>query len=146
MAAKRPPEGDAGAGSASLADLIFAADDLPREAVPTPEWANVDGKLYVQGMTGTDRDALDALAMRADVPNWTLMDNAMAHVLVRTVVHEDGQRVFTAKQVDDLGKKSGAVLLRLFRAAIRLSAATAAEATEVLDDLKDDPSDGSGTD
>ena len=43
-------------------EQILAADDLPRERCPVPEW---HGELWVRTMTAADREALRAVAARA---------------------------------------------------------------------------------
>ena len=106
-------------------ESIIAADDLKKIEVDTPEWG---GKVCVRMMTGSERDSLAAsLRDAAGVVN---MDGYRAKLLVRCIVGEDGNRLFTDADIALLGAKSTLVLDRLFTAADTLNATSAAAVEE----------------
>jgi hypothetical protein len=107
---------------AGLKDTILGADDIEEEDHDVPEWGV---KVKVRGMTGTERDSFEGklVAMRkgGTDPEMRLAD-FRSKVLVRCLVDpETDKRIFDEKDVQQLGRKSGAVLDRLFDVAKRLS-------------------------
>ncbi|MGW3936438.1 hypothetical protein [Streptomyces phaeochromogenes] len=100
---------------------IDAADDRNWEDVPVPEWG---GEVRLLGLSGTERNAyqssLVVLGPNGAVQRMNLADQT-AKLLAKAVVDEDFERLYTDKEVKELGKKNGAVLERLFRVAQRLS-------------------------
>ncbi|HEY5836173.1 hypothetical protein [Streptomyces sp.] len=102
-------------------DQITAADDRTWEDVDVPEWG---GTVRVLGLSGTDRDAHEAsmvqLGPNGSVQRINLADST-AKLLAKSLVGEDFERLFTDKEVKDLGTKNGAVLHRLYEVARRLS-------------------------
>lgn len=111
----------------SLRDQILAAEDLQREAVDVPEWGGLS--VYVRTLTGAERDAYESDIIGTD--GKVKRDNIRAKLLVRTVVDETGERVFTDADVDALSKKSGSALVRLFDKAQRLNALTKGDVAEL---------------
>ncbi len=114
----------------SKEDILKAAD---REAVEVdcPEWG---GTVLVRGMSGRERDAFE-VSLEQDaggavqvqrgrgggrVPGRNLV-NIRAKVVVRCVVDDDGQRLFSDSDAAALGEKSGAAVDRVFAVASRLS-------------------------
>ncbi|KPK67836.1 MAG: hypothetical protein AMJ84_12280 [Acidithiobacillales bacterium SM23_46] len=96
-------------------EQILQADDLRREAVVVPDW---DGSVFVQTMTGIDRDAFE-LSLTKD--GKASIENMRAKLCARTIVDENGNRLFTEDDVEALGKKSGTALDRIFEVAQRLN-------------------------
>jgi hypothetical protein len=113
----------------SLANLIASEDDLAPEPVATPEWRNVDGRLYVRRLTTPEwltlLDALDGPAKAAD-EKALLVQTAIA-----CTCDSAGKRVFRPDHATMLAtQKSATALKRIFEQADRLnflSAKTAAE-------------------
>lgn len=99
------------------AEAILGADDIRRERVEVPEWG---GHVYVQTMTGTDRDAYEMSLVDPDTGE-SRTTNLRAKLVARCLVDEAGNRLLTDDQVDALGRKSAAALDRCFDAAARLS-------------------------
>lgn len=100
------------------ADDILQADDLPREAVPVPEWG---GRLWVRAMTGQERDEYEMALFQAQQAGTGL--NMRARLVAMTAVNADGERLFTHEtQVEKLGRKSGVALDRVFEVAQRMCA------------------------
>ncbi|KPL27960.1 MAG: hypothetical protein AMJ72_05845 [Acidithiobacillales bacterium SM1_46] len=96
-------------------EQILQADDLRREQVVVPDW---DGSVFVQTMTGIDRDAFE-LSLTKD--GKASIENMRAKLCARTIVDENGNRLFTEDDVEALGKKSGTALDRIFEVAQRLN-------------------------
>ena len=95
-------------------DAIFAANDLPTEVVPVPEWGGEGATLTVRRLTAAEFLALLA-KVKADP------DRAYAYWLVFTVVDDAGKRLFTEADAEALAGKSMQVIQRLFDAADRLN-------------------------
>jgi|SRR5690554_5882572 len=111
-------------------DDILKASDIETREVDVPEWG---GKVYVRGLTGSERDAYEASLVqfrgKQRVPD---LANARAKLVVRCIVDEEGNRVFTDADANALGKKSGAVLDRLFEVASKLSGLSDKDVDELV--------------
>jgi hypothetical protein len=99
--------------------LAAAAAGLPRERVEVPE---LNGYVWVQGMSGTDRDNWEKSLVvgrgkRRDVNT----ENVRAKLAVRCLVDDAGARLFEDSEVAALGQLRVDVLNRIFEAAQRLS-------------------------
>ncbi|MFI1767525.1 hypothetical protein ACH41H_36510 [Streptomyces sp. NPDC020800] len=106
-------------------DAIVKAQDIPTETVPVPEWG---GDVIVRGLTGDELDefqgsirqfrkSLDGKGMEP-----VLIQQGMhAKLLVKTLVDDNGERLFKDNEAGELGAKSGKVLERLYDVAQRLS-------------------------
>ncbi|MET9086168.1 phage tail assembly chaperone [Streptomyces sp. NPDC004237] len=105
-------------------DSILKASDIKTETVPVPEW---DGDVILRGLTGEELDAYQA--SRRQVRNAgtkqqelvLIQDNARASLLVKCIIDESGERVFTDQDAGLLGMKNGKVLDKLFDVASALS-------------------------
>ncbi len=122
-------------------DDILAAKDIKTDDVEVPEWG---GTVRVQGLTGTERDAFEASLrqLRGDkmVPN---LANARAKLVARTIVGEDGVRLFGDNEINALGAKSAAALDRVFEVASELSGLNEDDVEKLSENLGEGPSDGS---
>jgi hypothetical protein len=105
-------------------DQFLSASDLKSEVVEVPEWG---GSVTISTMTGAARDEWES----GLVDSKTAMQNVRARLFAATCVDENGNRMFTHKDVDALGKKSVAALDRCIKVAQRLNRLT----SEDLDDL-----------
>jgi hypothetical protein len=110
----------------TLRENILAADDLPREKVATDEWAPSGVPfVYVRGLTAAERDDYEqSLTERG--PDGTVrakvrQQNLRAGFVARVIVDENGERVFTDKDVDALGGKNASVIDRIWDRARELS-------------------------
>ena len=106
---------------ALTAEQILAVSDIETEAVDVPEWG---GKVFVRGLSAVDVDNYNrSLVVMDKRGNTTVgrLDNVRASLVVRCLVNEDGERLFEERQARDLGKKSSAVIQRLWEVARRLS-------------------------
>lgn len=86
-------------------EQILSSQDRPTKEVEVSEWG---GTVLVASMSGADRDRFE-LSMRDDE-----MQNIRARLVALTVVDENGDRVFSDKDVAALGKKSAAALSKVF--------------------------------
>jgi hypothetical protein len=96
-------------------EAILAARDLETVVIEVPEWG---GSVTLRGMSGVDRTHFE----RSILKNETIdIENVYAKLLVRCIVDEAGNRMFTDADADALGAKSAVVLGRLAPVAQRLS-------------------------
>jgi len=100
---------------ADLAKQILDADDLPILKVTVREWKGTDGKPLVLGvrvMTVEERDSYEK--------EWvgkkeTGIDNFRTKYLARCLCHpESGERLFDEAGIEQLAKKSAAIVSKLF--------------------------------
>lgn len=96
---------------------IFDTQDLKTEEVAVPEW---NGSVRVRTMTGTERDGWEA-SLSPTGSKGVDLSNLRARLLVKCIVDEQGERIFTDEDADALGAKSAAALERVFAVAQRLN-------------------------
>jgi hypothetical protein len=105
-------------------DQIFAADDLEQEVVEVPEW---NGTVIVRGATAAEyEDYQQSLYVtNYDVkgkPTLTKnLANSKARLVIRCIVNDKGERIFTDGEAGKLGAKSAAVVNRLYDKVMDLS-------------------------
>jgi hypothetical protein len=124
---------------------ILAVMDLDKEYVDVPEWG---GTIIVRCLTGSERDAYEAeiVGTRASGTSRELnLTNIRAKLVARTVVDEDGNRLFTDADIPALGKKNAAVLDKIFTVAQRLSGLSQADVDTLVEQMGKDQSEGSGS-
>ena len=74
-------------------EQILAAEDLPRELVPVPEWG---GEIWVRAMTATERDKFEAdLTERRGSKVEVNMANTRAKLCAKVICDEAGNRLFS---------------------------------------------------
>lgn len=114
-------------------DVLFKADDLPRERVDVPEWGE-GAYVFVRPLTASERDSWEmyAIEMRGRWKSDSVFPGLRASLIVRCAVDDDGKRIFDDLDVDQLGDKSGKALDRLWEVATRLNGMTAQD----VEDLK----------
>lgn len=128
----------------AIRSAILEAKDLPVEAVNVPEWGTT---VYLRGMTGSERDGWEAeqyALSRGGVAGRDLQD-FRARFLVRCLCDADGVLLFSASDAATLGKRSSAVLGRLYDLARRLSGLTKADEDTLLGNSEGAPSGASGS-
>jgi len=136
-------DGPASAGLLTR-DQILAAKDITTELVAVPEWG---GSVMVRGLTGRGRDAMETrfTDARGKIDPEKGADFRAAFV-AQTVVDAEGQRLFADSDIKALGEKSSVALQRVFDVAVRLSASRPEDVDGILEELKSDPSGGTGSD
>lgn len=131
------------------ADQILSAQDRQPEPYNVPEWG---GDLYLLPLGAADGEAWsESLTKRVprrgggwdDVPNNV---HGKARLLVKAIVDQGGNRLFTDAQAPDLSKKNGGVINRVFERVLEISGLTD-EAREAMEgEFEADPSVGSPSD
>ena len=100
-------------------ESILTATDLPTEEVEVPEWG---GSVLVRGMTGRERDEFEAsMVGQRGGQEYRDYGNLRAKAVVKCVVGDDGERLFTDQDASALGEKSFAALERVYDVIARLS-------------------------
>lgn len=136
------PAGADGAHRRLTREDILGADDLPTEDIYVPEWG---GMLTVRALSGTARDVLEARYTdgrgQLDIE---AKGGFRAGMVAQSVVDDSGKPIFRDTDVVKLGQKSSIALQRVFEVVARLSATDAKSIDGIVDDLKGDPSDGTG--
>lgn len=117
----------------SAADILNIDDDLPTEWVPVPEWK---GRVLVRALTGTERDRFESsIVKQKGKVRETNTENIRAKLCQLTIVDPTDPKkkatMFTAKQIDALGKRSAAALDRIYDVSARLSGLSNADVEEL---------------
>ncbi len=98
---------------------ILRADDLKSEIVPIPEWG---GDVRVRMMTGTERDAFEASIFDSKGKDSKInLKNLRAKLIVLTTIGDDGKKIFTDADIENVGAKSAKALDRVFAVAQRIN-------------------------
>jgi hypothetical protein len=121
---------------------ILAFDDLKREPVDVP-WEMGGLKLYVRELAASERDQYLAVTVKGDEFHWRA--NLTAEILVKCIVNEDGERIFSDADAVALGAKGTSVLAKLFTVAMRLSGMEVEAAEAIKKDFGIAQSDGSAS-
>lgn len=121
-------------------EQILKVNDLKTEKVSVPEWG---GEVCVRTMTGTDRDAFEQSIVTG--PDKTNMENIRARLCALTIVDEKGERLFTDKDVAELGKKSALALDHIFTIAQRINGIGASDIEELAKNSETTPDEDSGS-
>ena len=128
----------------TLRDQILAASDRPREKVDVPEWGI---SVFISTMSGAERDGFESEIVTLHGKKTRLnLQNIRAKLVVRTLVDETGQRIFSDADVAELGKKSSSVLSRLYEIAQRLNSLREEDVAELGKGLPGDQNANSGSD
>lgn len=100
---------------------ILGSDDLKKIEAPTPEWKC--RKVIVRELSGSDRDEWEMSLVEIDAngKRQVTRENARANLVARSIVDDEGNRVFADADVAALGRKSGKVLDRLYDIAVEIS-------------------------
>jgi hypothetical protein len=94
-------------------EQILAMADRKVELVPVPEW---DGDVYLRVLTGTEVwEFQEHVSAKPDAVTF------VARLLALCLCDERGAPLFTTDDLKALGDKSGVVLGRLYRVAMRLN-------------------------
>lgn len=97
-------------------DDILKAQDMKQEVVDVPEWG---GKVIIQSMSSKARDEWEMTMINQNEKN--KMDNIRATLVAACLVDEEGNNIFSSKDIAALGKKSAKVLDKLFAVAQKVS-------------------------
>ena len=98
---------------------ILNSDDLPRKEVEVEQWG---GSVWVRTLTGTERDQFEASCVQSKGKNRSMnMENIRARLCVLTMCNDTGERLFDARDIQALGKKSAMCLDLIFAVAQKLN-------------------------
>ena len=87
-------------------DQIFSANDFKTKDIPVEAWG---GTVRIRGLSAKDRDEFESsLALTQD------MRNLRARLVVKSIVDDQGVRVFSDEDAEALGDKDGEVMDMLF--------------------------------
>ena len=123
---------------------ILNADDVEIRDVAVPEWG---GDVRVKALTGRERDALEKTMLDGKpgkAPQVNL-SNFRAKLCAASMVDENGARLFSERDVEQLGAKSSKALARVFDVASKLSGFTDTDIEELTKNSESGQSDDSGT-
>jgi hypothetical protein len=121
-------------------EAILAVPDRAFDDVEVPEWG---GLVRVAGMSGAERDAFEQSCYRQRNGQQVWDGRRFrAKLAARTIVDENGLRIFSEDDVAELARKSAKALQRVFEAAARLSGMSKddLESLEGNSDAQDDAS------
>ena len=107
------------------AEQILAADDLGLLEVPVKEW---DGSVFIRVMSVAERDAYERMWIGKKE---TGIENFRTEYLQRVLCDQAGKLLFTRDQIEQLGRKSAAVMSRLFERAMQHNAMSEADVEEL---------------
>ena len=139
-----PPERKNMAEDRKLLDRksILEIKDIETEEVYVPEWG---GKVIVRALSGRERDAFEASLSIQNGKGVRLdLQNARAKLVACSLVDENGHPLFSERDVQALGEKSGKALDRIYEVASRLSGLGNREMESLLKNSPPGQSDGSG--
>lgn len=116
-------------------DAILGAVDVQSEKVDVPEWG---GDVIIRGLTGDELDAFQG-SIRQFRPSLDgkgmepvlIQEGMRAKLLVKCLVDEAGERLFTDQDAPALGAKNGSVIDKLYDIASRLSGLSEEEKAEM---------------
>lgn len=118
---------------------ILAAKDVHYEDIDVPEWG---GQVRVRALTGTARDKYEASIIQQNGENRRVnLLNARTKLVVLALVDENMRPVFTAEDVNELGRKSAKALGRVFDKARQLAGMTEDDVERLSENFGADPSD-----
>ena len=122
---------------------ILNKTDLPKEEVFVPEWG---GSVFVRALTAKERVIYEqAVITRTGKDVETNLEKAIALLVALTVVDEDGKRLFSNKDADELADKNANALSKLYMVAVRMSSLAPEDVKELAENLKNAVKDGSNT-
>lgn len=103
----------------------YLKSGIPTETVDCPEW----GAVCIRALTGKERDTFEGMALLAKAKN--NFTGLRAYVVSRSVIDDEGLRVFKDEDVDALNEASAKPVDFLFDEVRRLSGMTDGEVEEL---------------
>lgn len=122
---------------------IMQAQDLEARDVHVPQWG---GWLRVRGLTGIERGKyMEDMMIGKGQKKEVTFSNLHAKLVARSVVDEQNNRLFSDKEIGELGRKSAAALQKVFDVAAELSGLSGDQIKELEENLGEIPSVDSGS-
>lgn len=111
-------------------ESILQSNDRKTEVVDVPEWG---GKVIVSSLTSVERDAFEnELVTMMQEDGTDIPRTIRANLVVRSLVDEEGKRIFQDKDAAILGAKNASVVDRLFKVAQKLSGMSEKDVQEMV--------------
>lgn len=108
---------------------ILEVNDIDTEIVSVPEWK---GDVKVKMMSGSERDLFESSIFEQKGKDLQRnMNNLRAKLISKCLIGEDGNRLFSDKEIDLLGRKSAKALDRIYEVCVRLNGIGAKEIEEL---------------
>ena len=92
-------------------EATLQSKDYQDEVINVPEWG---GSVRLKTMSGVERDMFETEAMKRKKGDKIELKGLKSFLLMLTLVDNDGVRLFEESEIDELNKKSGAVIDTLF--------------------------------
>lgn len=120
-------------------EQILSVEDIKIETVEVPEWG---GSVCIRSLSGAERDALEWSVKQA-AESGALGQNARARFAAAFICDESGKALFSADDVEALGKKSASALERIWNTGNKLNKLGDAEVEGLAKNSEPDRSDSS---
>jgi hypothetical protein len=115
-------------------EFLKLGQELKCEYVAVPELKK-DGVIKIRELTGEHRDALEK-TLKTNSDGSVDIDGLRSQTLALSIVNEDGTLMFNKKEVQELGKLSGKVLMRIYSKISDLCGLGQKEMDEIEKNLK----------
>ena len=123
---------------------ILAAPDIQTEELYVPEWG---GSVLIKGLTAAQRDQFEADSLKGKGKNKDVnLLNIRARFVSLCIVDEEGNQLFSERDVHALGQKSGKAIDRIWDKATDLSGISDDDVDELTKNSESDQSEGSSSD
>ena len=125
--------------------MALSREDILALRPPTEAVDLDSGKAFIKGLTAAERDDYEQTLVETTPDGRTRVKrkqrNMRASLVVRCLVDESGERLFTDKDTEALGNVDGAVIDKLWDVARKLSGmAVSEEEVEGFDSAQDEGS------
>ena len=108
---------------------ILNSNDLPQEELTIPQWGGI---LFVRTLSGSERDEFEQSCIsKRGSDKGVNLKNIRARLAVLCICDDNGKRLFDARDIEALGKKSAKALDLVFDVAQRLNGLGAKEIDEL---------------
>lgn len=122
---------------------ILGRNDIRVESLDIPEWG---GRVFVRSIGADERDKWDYEIYEASKTDEGRLPHFRARYAALVICDEDGNPIFTERDIEELGKKNAAAIERIFDKGRELSRMDDDAVEQAVEDLSDGPSDDSGSD
>lgn len=118
---------------------------LAATAVETRDVKISQGVVRVRGLSGAERDSLEASTIMRKGKNQEInLSNFRAKLCVRAMIGEDGKRLFEDRDAELLSQINAKDLAKIYDAASELSGISEADVDELTKNFESDQSGNSG--
>ncbi len=107
-------------------DQILQAKDDQRETLDVPEWG---GQVNLKVLTSAERDEYESKMV--DLTNGNRPKNFRAGFAATCICDDAGKRIFSEGDIEELGKKNGSVMNKIFNKILEMNKYTEADVKEL---------------